>query len=145
MDAEKQTTPRRPINIECPGCGKTYADWTLDSSNREDFDLDEDDDDDESPSSICPECGHYADHARLIEEDGCLKDPGRFAKKPRACPSCGHTPIASIMYGMPALSDTLNRDLNEGRIVLGGCCVSDDDPSWACSACNKVFYKQEKH
>ncbi len=61
-------------------------------------------------------------------------------RKPRKCPSCGHAPFASILRGLPHYSDDLERDLEAGRVVLGGCSVSLDDPAWACSACGMEMW-----
>lgn len=64
-------------------------------------------------------------------------------EKPQNCPKCGHMPLASIFYGMPAFDEELERKMNEGRITLGGCCVSDDDPAWECTHCGlKIFRRQ---
>jgi len=64
------------------------------------------------------------------------------AKKPRKCPVCGHTPMASIQYGYPCFDEKLERKISEGRIILGGCCISEDDPAWECSLCGlKIFRK----
>lgn len=65
------------------------------------------------------------------------------AQKPRKCPECGQAPLASILYGMPAFDEEIERKMNEGRITLGGCCVSDDDPVWECTHCGlKIFRRQ---
>ena len=62
------------------------------------------------------------------------------AQKPRKCPQCGQAPLASILYGMPAFDGELEREMKEGRITLGGCGVSEDDPAWECTHCGlKVF------
>lgn len=61
--------------------------------------------------------------------------------KPRKCPACDSSRIAEILYGYPAFSAKLEKDLNAGRIILGGCCVSDDDPAWQCVDCQMVIYK----
>lgn len=62
--------------------------------------------------------------------------------KPKKCPACGSSRIAEILYGMPAFSAKLERDLNAGRIVLGGCCVTNDDPKWQCADCQMPVYKK---
>jgi len=49
-------------------------------------------------------------------------------RKPRRCPACGSKRIASIMYGYPLFSEELEQKLEAGKITLGGCCISDDDP-----------------
>ncbi len=45
------------------------------------------------------------------------------------------------MYGMPVPDEKLQADLDSGRVVLGGCCISLDDPAWKCRECGAVFYK----
>jgi len=62
-----------------------------------------------------------------------------MSPRPRACPECGSGPIARILYGMPSPDAKLMRDIDEGRIVLGGCCVTDNDPRWQCTACQYRF------
>ena len=64
-----------------------------------------------------------------------------FKRKPRKCPKCASNKIASIMYGMPVPDEKLQADLDSGRVVLGGCCISLDDPAWKCRECGAVFYK----
>lgn len=66
----------------------------------------------------------------------------RYSRKPRKCPACGSKRIARILYGLPAFSDELQRDLEEGKITLGGCCIRDDDPVWQCADCDMEFYKK---
>jgi len=63
--------------------------------------------------------------------------------KPRKCPKCGCSPIASILYGMPAFSPKLEMELDEGTIVLGGCCITDNDPEWQCVGCGIQIYREE--
>ena len=67
------------------------------------------------------------------------------AQKPRKCPQCGQAPLASIFYGMPAFDEKLERKINEGRITLGGCCISDDDPVWECTHCGLKIFRRQMH
>jgi len=46
------------------------------------------------------------------------------------------------MYGLPAPNPDLWRDVDAGKIVLGGCCVTDDDPAWRCVACKTEMYRE---
>ncbi len=64
-------------------------------------------------------------------------------RKPRGCPVCSSGPVARILYGMPAFSEGLRRGLEEGRITLGGCVVSDDDPAWECKACGQQIWRKD--
>ena len=41
------------------------------------------------------------------------------------CPRCGSSNTARYLYGMPAFSEELDRDLKSGKVVLGGCCIND--------------------
>jgi len=52
-------------------------------------------------------------------------------KKPDKCPECGSWRIAGILHGEPAYH-SIERDLEAGRIVLGGCVITDNDPTWQC-------------
>jgi len=47
------------------------------------------------------------------------------------CPQCNEPgKVKRILYGMPA------QDYNHEKYVLGGCCVTDDDPEIQCTACD---------
>jgi ribosomal protein S27AE len=67
----------------------------------------------------------------------------RLTRKPRRCPNCGTTPVATILYGMPAYDERMQKDLDEGRIALGGYCIGIDDPTWKCSNCGLEIYKKQ--
>jgi hypothetical protein len=64
-------------------------------------------------------------------------------RKPKKCPSCGSAKIARILYGMPDFSPELEKDLEEGRIVLGGCDIIFNNPSWQCADCEAQIYKED--
>ena len=51
------------------------------------------------------------------------------------CPSCGSTDVAEYLYGFVALDDELERQLAEGKIILGGCEISPDAPEHYCNVC----------
>ena len=59
--------------------------------------------------------------------------------KPDKCPKCGSNKVAYIMYGLPAIGDELDKNLNEGKIVLGGCCFSNNSPAWKCVDCSHLW------
>jgi YgiT-type zinc finger domain-containing protein len=42
---------------------------------------------------------------------------------------------------MPAYDEKVQKDINEGRLILGGCIVSPDNPAWQCSKCGLEIYK----
>jgi len=58
-----------------------------------------------------------------------------YSRKARKCPACKSSRIANILYGMLAFSPKLEKELDAGRIMTGGCCISDDDPEWRCYDC----------
>jgi hypothetical protein len=64
-----------------------------------------------------------------------------FAKrKPRQCPVCKSKKIASIQYGYPSCEAFEKAE--QKKIVLGGCCISDHDPSWQCVDCGTDIYAE---
>jgi hypothetical protein len=65
-------------------------------------------------------------------------------RKPKKCPACGAVRIATILFGMPDFSVKLQKDIDAGRTVLGGCCVSDDDPEWQCTECKILIFPKER-
>jgi len=60
--------------------------------------------------------------------------------KPVMCPTCGGKPVARIQRGMPNYSQKLMDDLAAGKVVLGGCVVTDDDPQWKCTQCGQEIW-----
>ena len=65
--------------------------------------------------------------------------------KIKNCPNCNSPRIATIQYGYPRFSKELEQDLAEGKIVLGGCCITDDDPDYKCVECGAyIFSKTSK-
>lgn len=53
---------------------------------------------------------------------------------PRECPSCKSAHVAAIVYGFVDVSG-LASELESGRVVLGGCDLSDSSPRWQCNTC----------
>ena len=65
-----------------------------------------------------------------------------FIHKPRKCPVCRSAHVASFLYGLPIFNEKLEKRLNDGKVVLGGCCVSDGSPVWQCIDCDALFYRK---
>lgn len=61
------------------------------------------------------------------------------------CPACGSADVASILYGYPALTDELKRQIDAGEVVLGGCCITPgkEMPSFECRECGAKFTRAE--
>lgn len=55
------------------------------------------------------------------------------------CPKCGSSNVAEILWGMPSFTSELQKELAEKKVVLGGCCVSPDDPKYECNDCLHRF------
>jgi hypothetical protein len=51
------------------------------------------------------------------------------------CPNCKKSSIAEILWGYILLTPEGERNLEEKKIVLGGCIVTDNDPKWECTEC----------
>ena len=60
-------------------------------------------------------------------------------RKPKVCSKCGSRRIANIEAGYPPFSEKELQDAADGKIVFGGCLVSEDDPRWQCVDCGKSF------
>lgn len=57
------------------------------------------------------------------------------------CPKCNSSNVAKIMYGYPAFDEEFEKEVAEGRVFLGGCCIEDKMPEYHCNACGKEFGK----
>ena len=57
------------------------------------------------------------------------------------CSYCGSRNIARIFRGMPAFTEELQRELDEGKVVLGGCEVEGiyPLPRYQCNDCEEEF------
>lgn len=53
----------------------------------------------------------------------------------RLCPKCGSSKVAYVVYGLPVWSPWLERADREGRLIMGGCCMTGDDPDSQCLSC----------
>ncbi|GLZ11562.1 hypothetical protein Acsp04_17970 [Actinomadura sp. NBRC 104425] len=52
------------------------------------------------------------------------------------CPHCGGR-LAPIMYGLPVFSEELDRALDAGEVMLGGCEL--DSYRWGCPQCGERY------
>lgn len=67
--------------------------------------------------------------------------PIKVPRKPIKCHKCGKTTVVKILYGMPSPESW---ELYEnGKLIIGGCCITQDSPEWACINC-KTEYKKKK-
>jgi hypothetical protein len=65
---------------------------------------------------------------------------------PKQCPECRSPKVAPILYGLPApgLFQELMRKADSGEIVLGGCVVTGNDPTWHCVGCGHRWGNKDK-
>ncbi len=57
--------------------------------------------------------------------------PCKYSDKKHACPVCKkRNKVIPILYGYP--SKGLLRDAENGKVILGGCVISECDPKWYC-------------
>ena len=68
-----------------------------------------------------------------------------YSRKPKKCPQCKSNKVANILYGMPGFSEELEKDLEESKIILGGCCIDVNDPSWKCVDCGQEYFDKRKY
>ena len=62
-------------------------------------------------------------------------------EKPEICPSCGFSPVGKIIYGLCDINQIQRCDIEEGSVILGGCCgLVEYKPQWACKRCGCEFY-----
>ena len=60
-------------------------------------------------------------------------------RKPRKCHRCGRQAVVKILYGEPnEEAEVLSK---EGKLVLGGCIVIEQNPDWACTHCETEYKK----
>ena len=64
-----------------------------------------------------------------------------MSRRPKGCTTCGFSPVGEILWGMPDMDSKLQKSIEDGRIIIGGCCLSLDDPSWECSKCKQQIWK----
>jgi hypothetical protein len=53
------------------------------------------------------------------------------------CKKCGSKKIAQVLYGLPLYDETLERKLNSGKLILGGCCV--EEFNYECTDCETRY------
>lgn len=62
----------------------------------------------------------------------------KVEKKPKICPYCKGK-VVKILYGEP--TDEAMEESENKKIIIGGCCISDDNLQWGCVDCDCSFLK----
>jgi hypothetical protein len=66
------------------------------------------------------------------------RGPIMVESQPEDCCFChGQKTVKEIIYGEPA--PELMEKYRRKEIVLGGCCITCDDPEWACTHCGQTY------
>lgn len=61
------------------------------------------------------------------------------SEKQKKCPKCGSTNVAYILYGLLAPSDELDKQLDQGKVRLGGCESDSGNTNWHCNECDNEW------
>ena len=56
-----------------------------------------------------------------------------YLPKEIKCPQCNSSDIIPISYGYPGFE--MMEKSTKGKIVLGGCCITDNQPNKHCTEC----------
>lgn len=72
-----------------------------------------------------------------------MKKRYKSKEMPEMCPKCG-APVYRILYGLPAMSEEDYFKKYHEHVIYGGCCISEDDPEWACSKCGTEIYREKQ-
>jgi len=61
--------------------------------------------------------------------------------KPKKCPKCGSRKVVRIIYGLP--TEEAYKEHLAGKIALGGCIISGNDPAWQCLDCGTDVFRSD--
>ena len=64
----------------------------------------------------------------------------KYIKK---CPDCSSTDVIPIAYGMPG--EKMRDDAFEGKVHLGGCEITENQPDRHCNSCEYDWNKETKY
>ncbi len=59
------------------------------------------------------------------------------------CPKCDSQNISSYQYGYPDYNEKLHKEMDEGKVILGGCCISGGEPTCHCNDCGNDWGELE--
>ena len=66
--------------------------------------------------------------------------PIKVLRKPRKCQNCNNKTVVEISYGDP--TEWVMQMAEEGKLVLGGCIISNLSPQWQCAQCDTQYIKE---
>lgn len=82
----------------------------------------------------CP-CNFFCKH----EYAAILEIKENIALNELSCPKCKSKKISKILWGMPNFNKALEKDIENKKIVLGGCVITGDEPEFHCNDCLYEF------
>ncbi|MBM3911214.1 MAG: hypothetical protein FJ356_06155 [Thaumarchaeota archaeon] len=59
------------------------------------------------------------------------------------CTKCGSKNTVRIVYGYP--SEKTLVAAKYGKVILGGCIISNNDPAWYCNDCQNQWGNREDY
>jgi len=60
------------------------------------------------------------------------------------CHNCNSKNVALILWGYPGDMHSIKQELEDRKIVLGGCIVTDHDPQWECNECHHTWGERDE-
>jgi len=66
-----------------------------------------------------------------------------LSEQKQVCPECKSKNVAWIFWGYPGDMSTIKEELDKGKIVLGGCIITNQDPKWECNECLHIWGKRD--
>lgn len=61
------------------------------------------------------------------------------------CPACGSAGVARILMGLVHSDERLQKEIEEKKVILGGCIMTGDDPDYFCNDCKHRWRDESKH
>lgn len=55
------------------------------------------------------------------------------------CPKCGKGSFSKLLWGMPAFTEKLQKDIESGKIRLAGCLIDEKPARYYCKFCKNKF------
>lgn len=51
------------------------------------------------------------------------------------CPKCNSKNIGNYLYGYPDFNEKMQKKIDEGKIIIRGCCINGGEPLYHCNEC----------
>lgn len=79
------------------------------------------------------------DYVAIKLQDGSAWNVSAKVYSTVKCPHCGKSKISKLIFGMPAMSDELQKDIDDGKAKLAGCMLGEERSRYYCRWCKKEF------